>query len=384
MSAFAAGAATVDITPPLGGKMAGYAGRDDGSQAIADPLQAKALVFADGETKAAIIANDLLGLPAALVGRVRERVAAATDIPPGAVMVCCSHTHFGPDVEDEAAGAYVDVLCDTLATAAILANASLRPARVGHGAGAVDTISFNRHTILPDGKAQTNYRMPADTSKLTFGPIDPSVRVLRVDGADGAPIASLVNFACHPVTSTDRMLTLSADYPGHAMNVIEREEGGVCLFGLGCAGNIVPIRREGAYPRMIGQTLGGEALKAWQWIETSDENGAIRSASRDLVLPLKEGGEETIEVSALAVGGAVFVALPGEIFVEIGLDIADRSGADGLFTFTMGNGYVGYIATRVAYEQGGYESGASRFAPGCGEALADAAVGVIAEARLEN
>ncbi|MEO2006655.1 MAG: neutral/alkaline non-lysosomal ceramidase N-terminal domain-containing protein, partial [Candidatus Poribacteria bacterium] len=351
MSEFMAGAATVDITPPLGGKMAGYAGRDDGSQAIADPLQAKALVFADGATKAAIIANDLLGLPSARVAGIRERVAAATDIPPASVMVCCSHTHFGPEVEDGSADAYVDVLCDQLATAAILANASLRPARMGHGAGSVDTISFNRHTLLPGGKAQTNYRMPADTSGLTFGPIDPTVRVLRVEGADGAPIASLINFACHPVTSTDRMLTLSADYPGHAMNVIESEEGGVCLFGLGCAGNIVPIRREGAYPRMIGQTLGGEALKVWQWIETSDETSdeshAIRSASHDLVLPLKEGGEETIEVSVLAVGEIAFLALPGEIFVEIGLDIANRAGAHGLFTFTMGNGYVGYIATRA-------------------------------------
>ena len=60
-------------------------------------------------------------------------------------------------------------------------------------------------------------------------------------------------------------------------------------------------------------------------------------------------------------------------------EVVDPSRADGLFTFTMGNGYVGYIATRVAYEQGGAESGASRFAPGCGEALADAAVALIAE-----
>mgnify|MGYP004116716289 CR=1 FL=1 len=59
------------------------------------------------------------------------------------------------------------------------------------------------------------------------------------------------------------------------------------------------------------------------------------------------------------------------------LDIANRAGAHGLFTFTMGNGYVGYIATRAAYEQGGYESGASRFSPGCGEALADIAVRLL-------
>ena len=379
MSGFMAGAAKVDITPPLGGKMAGYAGRDDGSDAVGDPLHAKALVVTDGTTKAAVVANDLLGMPSWQIARVREKVAAATDIPPAHVMVCCSHTHFGPSVEEGSSEAYVEVLCEKLATAVAMANAALRPARMGHGAGSVDYISFNRHTLLPDGKAQTNYRMPADTSQLTFGPIDPTVRVMRVDGAHGDALASFINFACHPVTSTDRMLTLSADYPGHAMNVLESEEGGVCLFGLGCAGNIVPIRREGAYPRMIGQTLGGEALKTWQWIETSDEGQTIRSASQQLVLPLKEGGSEAIEVSALAVGDAVFLGLPGEIFVEIGLDIAAIAGGDCVFALTMGNGYVGYIATRIAYEQGGYESGASRFAPGCGEALTDAAVAVISQ-----
>ncbi len=372
-----AGAAKVNITPPLGGNMAGYASRDSVSAAVADPLHAKALVVADGATKAAIITSDLLGMPASRVAQARDRIAAATDIPSSNVMVSCSHTHFGPDVEDGSAEAYVDVLCDKLATAAILANSALQPARIGHGAGFVDTISFNRHTILPDGSAQTNYRMPADTSQLTFGPIDPAVRVVRVDASDGSPIASLISFACHPVTSTDHMYALSADYPGHAMNVLENEEGGVCLFALGCAGNLVPIRREGSYPRMIGQTLGGEALKAWQWIDTSAADQAIRSASTDLALPLKAGGEETLEVSALAIGDVVFVGLPGEIFVEIGLDIVARCGGGGVFPVSMGNGYVGYIATRIAYEQGGYESGASRFTPGCGEALADAAVAVI-------
>ena len=37
------GTAKIDITPPLGCNMAGYAGRDRGSETIADALYAKAL-----------------------------------------------------------------------------------------------------------------------------------------------------------------------------------------------------------------------------------------------------------------------------------------------------------------------------------------------------
>jgi hypothetical protein len=44
---------------------------------------------------------------------------------------------------------------------------------------------------------------------------------------------------------------------------------------------------------------------------------------------------------------------------------------------SMTNGSIGYIPIEIAYEQGGYESGSSRFRPGCGEQVADAAVDLL-------
>ena len=91
-----AGAAKIDITPPLGCDMAGYAGRDQGSETIADPLYAKVLLFDDGDSQAAIITNDLIGVEAEFVDQVRQAIEGATGIPAGNVMISCSHTHFGP------------------------------------------------------------------------------------------------------------------------------------------------------------------------------------------------------------------------------------------------------------------------------------------------
>ncbi|MBI1929520.1 neutral/alkaline non-lysosomal ceramidase N-terminal domain-containing protein, partial [Candidatus Poribacteria bacterium] len=273
------GTAKVNITPPLGCNMAGYSARNRGSEAIADELYSKALVFDDGRTQVAIITSDLIGLDAAFVNRARLMIEKGTGIPSDHVMMGCSHTHFGPEVRESratsadtpAGNAYVEVLAQKLTTVTQLAQQRLQSARVGVGSGVADKVSYNRHTIRPDGKAQTSYRRPAPNSDLTFGPYDPTVRVLRVDSATGEVMASLIHFACHPVTSTDRMYTISADYPGYAMEVIEKQEGGICLFGLGCAGNIVPIEREGKYPRMIGRSIGGEAIKVLQWIETTGE-----------------------------------------------------------------------------------------------------------------
>ena len=388
MGTLKAGAAKTDITPPLGCDMAGYSGRDRGSETIADPLYAKALVFDDGATQAAIITTDLIGVEAAFVEHVRQIIEEATGIPAGNVMISCSHTHFGPEVRASRAAqprnpknrVYANMLVQQLTTVTQLAQQRLQPARIGTGTGIADKVSYNRHTIRPDGSAQTSYRLPEPNSDLTFGPYDSTVRILRVDSVAGELAASLIHFACHPVTTTDRMYTISADYPGYAMDMVEQAEGGTCLFGLGCAGNIVPIQREGNYPRMIGRTIGGEVIKVLQWIETSDE-AKIRVVHQKHCLTLKEAidgkATEEVDLQCIAVGSVYFIGLPGEIFVEIGFEIVNRVQRENLFVMSMTNGSVGYIPVEIAYKQGGYESNSSHFRPGCGEQIADAAVELL-------
>ena len=383
-----AGAAKIDITPPLGCDMAGYSGRDGGSETIADPLYAKALVFEDGNTRAAIITTDLIGVEATFVDQVRQVIEEATGIPAGNVMISCSHTHFGPEVRASRAMSpnnpknrvYANMLLQQLTTVTQLALQRLQSTWIGVGEGIADQVSYNRHTIRPDGSAQTSYRLPDPDSGLTFGPYDSTVRVFRVDNASGELVASLIHFACHPVTTTDRMYTISADYPGYAMEMVEQAEGGTCLFGLGCAGNIVPIQREGRYPRLIGRTIGGEAVKVLQWVETSAE-GKVRIAHQTHCLTLKEAVDgrttEEIDLQCIAVGSIYFIGLPGEIFVEIGFEIVNRAEQENLFVMSMTNGSIGYIPVKLAYKQGGYESNSSRFRPGCGEQITDAAVELL-------
>ena len=390
-----AGASCVNITPFIGGPMAGYSARDRGSESIHDELHAKALVLDDGSTGVALITTDLIGIHRELAAQVRGLVEASVGLGPDRVWMTGSHTHFGPAVsiggtEDDEADAYdrsyADVLAAKLATAVKLAHDRLRPARLGAGATRAEGISYNRRLIRQDGKVEMSLTLPPPYEGLKFGPVDPEVGVLKVEGeADGESIASLINFACHPVSSTDRRYEITADYPGYAMDLIESVEGGTCLFALGCAGNIVPIQRQGRSKRQVGLSLGGCALNALQWIRTTDRV-RIRAARKSIELPLRNRRGRVrktrpTEIQVFWLGDIPVVGLPGEAFVELGLRIKKALDASPVLVVSLSNDSAGYIPVRRAYREGGYESRVSPFAPGCGELLVKEALGLAESIR---
>ena len=57
------GVATIDITPPLGMPMRGYASRKELSNGIWDPLYAKSIVLDDGNKRVSFVVLDLIGPP---------------------------------------------------------------------------------------------------------------------------------------------------------------------------------------------------------------------------------------------------------------------------------------------------------------------------------
>src|SRR2546426_11338293 len=75
-----AGVAVVDITPPPGYRMAGYYSerRNTGTH---DPLLAKAVVFQQGQIRAALVECDVVGMPAEVSARARALAEKSTSIP---------------------------------------------------------------------------------------------------------------------------------------------------------------------------------------------------------------------------------------------------------------------------------------------------------------
>src|SRR5690349_20601909 len=83
-----AGAAAVDITPPAGLHLAGFAARTEPATGVHDRLTARAVVMDD----TALVALDVIGLHEDMAARIRQRCA----LPDDNVIVAATHTHGAP------------------------------------------------------------------------------------------------------------------------------------------------------------------------------------------------------------------------------------------------------------------------------------------------
>jgi hypothetical protein len=98
------------------------------------------------------------------------------------------------------------------------------------------------------------------------------------------------------------------------------------------------------------------------------------------------GGRLPVEVQVIALGSDVaVVCLPGEIFVDLGLAIKRASPFNTTLIVELSNSReTGYVPTRAAYAGGGYEVINSSLAPGSGEMLVEAALGLLRDVAGEN
>ena len=415
-AALQAGCAKVNITPPLGVKLIGSYGKP--SDAILDELYGRALVLSDGDTALAIISMDLLYAPLEeITNPVRALVGEHLAIPPENIMVCATHTHSGPDIFSNSkldlasyiAEADIDLdyratVVKKLAGAVRMAYRDMQPVGIGFAQGDVPEVLYNRRpkkadgqvqmafTLPPevtatrrvliddDGRTRVTFTLPPEQGEMTFGPIDPAVRVLRVEDADGQIVGSLINFGCHPVCVYPFLSTaISADYPARVVNVVEQAEGGVSLFTLGLAGNTVPIRRDVGPCTQIGKAVGAEALHKLQFVSTTgDVTLAAKRCTVTLTTKDDPASEIETEIQVLRLGDVTILGLPGEVLVEVGLAIRDRSGLDNLFITTLTNDSIGYVCHAAAYTEGAYEpTRGTNLAEGAGEAIIASALALL-------
>ncbi|MFO1023033.1 MAG: hypothetical protein U0903_20405 [Planctomycetales bacterium] len=89
----------------------------------------------------------------------------------------------------------------------------------------------------------------------------------------------------------------------------------------------------------------------------------------------------TVDVQVITLGRDVaIVALPGEVFVELGLAIKNASPFKTTLVVELSNNLETlYVPTRYAYVGGGYEPTNSTLEPGSGELLAEAAIKLLSE-----
>ena len=371
---FLAGIARIEITPPSGVAMAGYAARKGVATGVHDPLYASALVLQNGEVSVAYIFLDLIGMNAPAV---EQEVAKRFGIP-NTVLVSI-HTHSGPD--RSAADWWKDAQTK-IVTVVGRARANLRPARIGAATGQAP-LGYNRRQVLPDGQVKMLWSNP---QKLPTDPLDNTVSVLRIDDPSGNPRAILVNYAVHPVTLGAGNLQISADYPGVMRQELEKQfPGTTAFFAMGGAGDINPFRA-GDPDAFAATEEAGKALAA---VVQAIARGIKTEAPVKLDFAAKvHGFDHRTDVTrkvpvAMSVAvihpGICIVGIGGEVFVEHQIRLRESSDCNNTFFFgqasTLGAPLAGYIPTIRAAAEGGYGADTgTQVEPGAGEILIDRAI----------
>lgn len=257
-----------------------------------DPLYAKALVLKSDDATLALVTLDAVAIgeighvPNDYLSKVRARLDKELGIKPASVVVNASHCHgiVCADVDDKTVDAVKQ------------AAANLVPVTAGVGVGHESRVSENRRLKLKSGKeadVRHAYALPPDEEVAGVGPIDPQIGVLRLDRADGQPLAVVYNFACHPIMGVNGDGN-TADVSGFASKVIEDNLGGaVALFVQGCGGDLNPVRyKDVSHPRHaepLGNMLGLSVLRTVRAITTAD--GPLKVIRETIALPRADHAE---------------------------------------------------------------------------------------------
>ena len=426
-----AGFGRTDITPPVGVPLAGFAARQGVSTGVHDPLFARALAIEHRGFAAVFVSVDVLGLAADFVGRVRQIINARTGLPEAAVMVSATHTHSAPvtvstffNPGETLDQAYMTRLASAIDDAVACAWQSRSAARLGVGSGRVSGIGRNRRTAdhLPvddevgiikvaslDGRTR-GVLINHACHPTVLGPDNllitgdfPAFAIERIEARLGfGSFALFVNGAQGNISMghSSELSAIGIITPGRTFE--RAEELGHRLAGvvLGALPSIqdaedVPVAHAS---RTIHLPFNAYPPPAETAAALTDAQSALDLLERDSAPVEQVGPAKTrrlyasirnfyageaaarpdgrlpIEIQGFRVGSALFVAVPGELFVEIALRIKAETDHP-VFIMGISNGYVGYLPNRAAYRAGGYEVVSAKVT----EAAEELVVGAIHE-----
>ena len=299
-------------------------------------------------------------------------------------------------------------------------------ATCGVGKGIEDQVAFNRRFRMRSGLTVTHPGQGNPDIIEIAGPIDPEVGVIGAWDKEGKFLGCIVNFCCHATTNPGGISANYIYYLERAVRGVMGEEKAVVVFLPGTSGDVTQVDNRSPYAnpagerwaQLVGGRVGAEAAK----VLLSMSQGSLAPlnyrvttlqikrrapsparVARSLEIAQKDPAgvdptewtfaKETVlldarikkepiaevEVQAIQVGPAVFVANPAEYFCQYGLDI--KAGSPFPFTFPveLANDCVGYVPTEEALgpRGGGYETRLTYYSnlePTAGRQIAEAGI----------
>ena len=292
------GTAKIDITP-LGNVWMDGMIRSHRSEGVHDPLFARALVLANSEDRAeafAVVSVDICGFSTEQNEAARTATEAKTGIPASQIIVAATHTHSAPVIGilggcGSVDTAWLETTKSNIVKAVEQATKNSVDAKLGCGLGTLEGLTYNRHQVLKDGAVVMPLQKDEDLIKRNIP--DYAVRVIRLEAVDSTPISIFTSFSCHPALLDYNNLLISSDYVYYTREIIEQEFGGVAVFATAACGDMNPLHfnttddldKQYEYTKILGESLGKEALKVANQIKLTDEI-ELKAVSEIIAAPL--------------------------------------------------------------------------------------------------
>jgi hypothetical protein len=441
------GVARRDATPPIGIYARAWGSAlHDVAEGVHQPLFASCLVLQDlaGGNELVFLAIDLMVFWQEEAQRQRAAILSKLGLQPHQLMLHPSHTHSSPMLlrkhADREGGQYIapylDALPDLFCELVKEARANARPATLGWSYGKC-AMAYNRDAI----DATTN----RDICGINTGvKADDTVLVGRITDEQGTTFATIVNYACHPVSLGGGNKLLSPDYIGTMREVVEREMGGVCVFFHGASGDTTPRRsyepdvsaaeqngRELGYAALAalsamappGQRLeyrgieeSGTALGVWQRTPKSAVNTIIRGKLITTTLPIRDmptreeigkalaanpdrierekleraqdrrtivgdGTEGVFYFTVWQLGDAFMVATPGEPYSRFQVELRERFPGTTVAVLNATDGCLNYLPPPPTFARDVYQVRVALYAAGSMETVLELASDTIQQMR---
>lgn len=425
------GAAQADITPPAGIFNRNWgAATSDVSTGIHRPLTATALALrSDASAPPLMLLSLDLGWWRMLEDEwaLRGAIVAALGVDVARVVVNLTHTHAGPGIcaedTDKDGGhlvpGYLTHLRETCVGIALQAVSNAVPGRLEWAYGRCDLA---RNRDLPDPAAERivcgfNPGAPADDTLL----------IGRASAANGTPIATVINYACHPVTLAWQNSLISPDFIGAMRELVESSTGAPVLFLQGASGELAPRQHytgdtsvADANGRVLGHAAlsvlanmlppghalaydgvveSGAPLATWR-LERADAPAALAAEVVPVALKLKplpaiadvqaqlaaagdnfqrerlrrklrllravgDGPSHTTSVWIWRIGPAVLVAQPNEAYSDFQIALRAAFPGAAIAVLNISNGGYAYLTPRAMYARDQYQVWQSPYAEGC-------------------
>ncbi len=230
------------ITPPVGYPLYGYV-REKVSDGVHDDLHARSLVIeGDNGVAAVLMTLSICDIPRPHFDRIREGVSRKTGIPAGNIVISCTHTHSGPEIERQSddfpqklidssfanaqkarpvsspvqsapksgksGNDYSMLLIERSVESAATAWEKRVPGRIGFGAAIVRELGMNDRRMLYGGVHP-----------------DPEAGIIKIEDSGGNLLGVAFNYGCHASVLDKYNYKFTEDWPYYAIKGIKEKTG---------------------------------------------------------------------------------------------------------------------------------------------------------------